>query len=1111
MVLFICIQIYIYKEYLGIIIKNLDFSLGYWKKISSGVFDMDTDKNFIILKNKIRTEEVESCKKINSDYYLVKFRNSDQLYTYRIENVIWLTNSTYRDPSFNKLFSTKTLKPQENIKDIREFSDTTHKYWHVKYENGIKRDFDDHQMVLVHSVLANKKSSDCLKYLRESTEFNPLISESGRKLLRSKFEYISDFIPDTTVLAKYLNPTLTQTKEASTAKETEPIPLIFPFAFNASQYEAVKNAMTKQISIIQGPPGTGKTQTILNIIANYLIQGKNILVVSSNNAALSNIQDKLKEVNLEFVAAFLGKKENTDEFFNSFNSFYIPELKPCVSPNNDKTIQNLESKLKTVFQLEEVLSSQREEYEHLNIEYSHFSREFTKYIYPCLSDNSHPSSVFFKALYDLEHLSNNNFWDYIRLWLSLLCIKYKTGIKGISVFPHKITQSIFYLKYGFYQAKNNELYSNIIEIKQFLEKLHSEHLKQAMQSESLSKLNDFLYKKYSEKIHSTASHLSKDTANTHLFQEKDLWKNPGKFINRFPVILSTNFSSKTSLNPNFLYDCVIMDEASQASIEEGALTLSCAHNAVIVGDSFQLTDIRTTENKVQLSELLKKYSIDSNYDGRIYSFLDSIQKVIPSIPVTMLKEHYRCHPKIINFCNQKFYGGRLRIMTEDHNESDVLSVYQSTPGNHARGRCNMRDADIIADEILPNLPKDESIGIIAPYNDQVKLLKKLLPSNVEVSTIHKYQGRQKDIIIFDVTTNKITPFADDSRLINVAVSRAIKKLYLITSPGLRQKGSNISDLLDYISYTNGNIVQSNTYSIFDLLYSVNTQKRINFLKNAPSISPYYSENLTYVLLKNILDDYHLQFLGILCHYPLNQLIRNKSKLSSEEKHFVSNAFSHVDFLIFNKVSKLPLMVIEVDGPSHNKADQKKRDSIKDHVLKQFGIPCLRLKTTGSRETYHIIQELQKIYPAYITHPYQGDSSNSSQFPKSGSTKNSSRFTGYPQHLRGNSDYILVYGQMGYAFYLLKSSVMIERCSDKEVVLSATEVGVSRADEGYTEIYSRHTIKFRYTFHPPKMYISVNGKWKCIPREGCSAEVSPTKTGIEMFKAIYGKDFYKDIY
>lgn len=53
--------------------------------------------------------------------------------------------------------------------------------------------------------------------------------------------------------------------------------------------------MENQISVIQGPPGTGKTQTILNIIANILMQGKTVQIVSNNNSA-SGEKEKIVEM-----------------------------------------------------------------------------------------------------------------------------------------------------------------------------------------------------------------------------------------------------------------------------------------------------------------------------------------------------------------------------------------------------------------------------------------------------------------------------------------------------------------------------------------------------------------------------------------------------------------------------------------------------------------------------------------------------------------------------------------------------------------------------------------------------------------------------------------------
>ena len=99
---------------------------------------------------------------------------------------------------------------------------------------------------------------------------------------------------------------------------------IFPFGCNNSQYKAVKRAMENQISVIQGPPGTGKTQTILNIIANILMQGKTVQIVSNNNSATENVYEKLSSLkyNLGFVVATLGKSKNKKIFIEQQKANY---------------------------------------------------------------------------------------------------------------------------------------------------------------------------------------------------------------------------------------------------------------------------------------------------------------------------------------------------------------------------------------------------------------------------------------------------------------------------------------------------------------------------------------------------------------------------------------------------------------------------------------------------------------------------------------------------------------------------------------------------------------------------------------------------------------------
>ena len=90
--------------------------------------------------------------------------------------------------------------------------------------------------------------------------------------------------------------------------------LIMPFHSNIDQRNAIRAALTHQISIIDGPPGTGKTQTILNLIASLIAQSKTIGVVAGANSAVDNVIDKLTEEGYGFLVASLGKAERVKEF-----------------------------------------------------------------------------------------------------------------------------------------------------------------------------------------------------------------------------------------------------------------------------------------------------------------------------------------------------------------------------------------------------------------------------------------------------------------------------------------------------------------------------------------------------------------------------------------------------------------------------------------------------------------------------------------------------------------------------------------------------------------------------------------------------------------------------
>ena len=156
------------------------------------------------------------------------------------------------------------------------------------------------------------------------------------------------------------------------------------------------------------------------------------------------------------------------------------------------------------------------------------------------------------------------------------------------------------------------------------------------------------------------------------------------------------------------------------------------------------------------------------------------------------------------------------------------------------------------------------------------------------------------------------------------------------------------------------IEESNIYSAFDLLYKQYEKERLDYFKKHKKISNYDTENIMYHLLNKVLEDY--KDLTFTFRYPVNILIKDKTLLTEEERKYASHHNTHIDFLIYNKISKIPLLVIEVDEYKYHREDnkQKERDILKNNILSKYNIPLIRLTTTGSREKDIIINKLNNI-------------------------------------------------------------------------------------------------------------------------------------------------------
>ncbi|MGD9678981.1 MAG: DUF2726 domain-containing protein, partial [Vulcanibacillus sp.] len=112
------------------------------------------------------------------------------------------------------------------------------------------------------------------------------------------------------------------------------------------------------------------------------------------------------------------------------------------------------------------------------------------------------------------------------------------------------------------------------------------------------------------------------------------------------------------------------------------------------------------------------------------------------------------------------------------------------------------------------------------------------------------------------------------------------------------------------------------------------------------------------LLKGILKDfpdYKMQL-----HVRLSDLIGNLNGFNNYEINYITHPKTHVDFVIFDKITKKPVLCIEVDGVKYHDYSIKQliHDEIKTKVLALNGLALLKLRTNQSNEAVKIISELR---------------------------------------------------------------------------------------------------------------------------------------------------------
>ncbi|TCC92402.1 hypothetical protein EZ428_11830 [Pedobacter frigiditerrae] len=521
-----------------------------------------------------------------------------------------------------------------------------------------------------------------------------------------------------------------------------------------NQVSAVKKAIGNQnIFLIQGPPGTGKTTVIAEIIQQLTEQGEKILVAGQNHVAVDNVLEKIsRDPKLNLLR--VGNPDRVDPNLLKYSIDYLAE---------DHKV------------------------------------DFRRF----LTNQVNLAKQYFQLL--VQGVETEKIREQFKAWVELCAEQYEK------------MQAVYRERH--FVFRETLLMLTAVEIEKSIRAL--ENWIQSIQSEYETLLKPLIY-------------------------------------SNVDVVFATCIGIKTDQvfkYSAFKFDTVIIDEAGKANIAESLVAIELGKKVILVGDQMQLPPYM---DSALIDENDPQSFPRSRYGGDFQpkeiehalktSFFEFIinripKREFPRENLELLNYQHRMHPNIGEFISEAFYGGKVKMGSRTHlnhlalpapfdkeiifiDTSNAQNPYEQNDGFSAK---NNLEAESIAESILPTLFNNsvapQSIAVIAPYKSQVSNIKRYINGaaactfkNIDVSTLDSFQGMEYDIIIFSFTRsvdhrkaqkvdgkNKYSKvgFLDDARRLNVAFSRAKKKLILIGNAlTLGDRRSHYDGLFNYTQLFN---------------------------------------------------------------------------------------------------------------------------------------------------------------------------------------------------------------------------------------------------------------------------------------------------------------------
>jgi ATP-dependent RNA/DNA helicase IGHMBP2 len=309
-----------------------------------------------------------------------------------------------------------------------------------------------------------------------------------------------------------------------------------------------------------------------------------------------------------------------------------------------------------------------------------------------------------------------------------------------------------------------------------------------------------------------AHKIMKEVGNTEQYIIDDI-------VSKTQVVTATLVGANHYTIKNLEYNTVVIDEAGQALEPACWIPILKAKKVILAGDHCQLSPT------IKSNEAAK--------DGLSETLLEKCIKLHPEA-VTLLEEQYRMNEKIMGYSSAIFYENKLKAHESVaksllfENDSPLLFIDTAGCGYEEKlegtSSTNPDEAAFVFKHInlfvselsekytIENFP---SIAVISPYKQQINLLKtqfeqspdlQKYKDNISVNTIDSFQGQERDIVYISLTRSNDKGeigFLSDIRRMNVAMTRARKKLVVIGDSATLGQHPFYADFIEYAEKSGG--------------------------------------------------------------------------------------------------------------------------------------------------------------------------------------------------------------------------------------------------------------------------------------------------------------------